>query len=886
MYQRNTKGHIGVTSHNHIIEDNNNKKQICRRNESLLDSECSTDKAKLQVPKIPKNVNLDFTAQVELEITYTKGQIREVHDCSFNHTETFDDIKYFEVISFYKELKGFLLYLSVLSWYTRCLFEKEVLNGSDSKADQQRPERQRMIHVEPEASLDNFVYDVDDEDIDDSHECGRCKKKFKSLDSFMNHKISCKVKRTEKKITRAHVDPEDLTTQFRHTFSTDNEQFMNDILKMIKENADKLTTRNISNDFYEKGSLVFWGKMDRSVTKDRESVKKCMEAFVAKMFEKCPPNSDKETKCTIKLDIVKEIEGCEDDEEDIFSCGRCKKLFNRIDVFSSHKKECNRRARILRTSRETVLREEEKPQTVQAQCILKKQDRVIKADLDDNQKRWLLVGICIQSILSPIFRKFTEPVVLNLYNSMKLSHNIDTQTYPNQLKKYPNSRGQLNYEAINKNHYITRIGKKPDVVKYDYRYTAFDETCDMSVILSLIVSIGTFPQSVKNVAMKFRSDVRNLWAHCDFDEWDTVTYQRSFQLMHQLIKCLNLNETDTKHVLEDLTKWETNGFMFLQGYAVDQHVVSEITQHTQVLAENAVKMKSGQDSTYIKVHEALLRINGKMDSVCKRIDAIERNQNEQLKALQEMNKGVTIFSERPSAIKKAKPEHGQRLGTITNIQDITLGADKLKTEYTSIINIVEKFAGDVKETTEDLSIIKSDITKIKMDIGGFKIYMSKSKPTGKIFFYPPNRSESFIVREREMSQIKSSFVDKGNSTQTLVISGIGGCGKTTLAAEFAWRSQEFYDGGIFWMSAESESSLWDSVTKLAIDVSTSGKDFRETFKRTINWFSKLTQRWLLVVDNADEEYLSDYTKELMVGKWKNEYLWTHHHYYETRNKRD
>lgn len=61
--------------------------------------------------------------------------------------------------------------------------------------------------------------------------------------------------------------------------------------------------------------------------------------------------------------------------------------------------------------------------------------------------------------------------------------------------------------------------------------------------------------------------MRNTWAHCDFDEWDTVTYQRSFQLMHQLIKCLNLNEPDTKLVLEDLTKWETNGKFFLRLYS-------------------------------------------------------------------------------------------------------------------------------------------------------------------------------------------------------------------------------------------------------------------------------------------------------------------------------
>lgn len=105
---------------------------------------------------------------------------------------------------------------------------------------------------------------------------------------------------------------------------------------------------------------------------------------------------------------------------------------------------------------------------------------------------------------------------------MKFSHNIDTQTYPNHLKRYPNSGSQLNYEAINKNHYITLIGRIPDVAKYDYRvrnhiefsklflrtimaqYTAFDETCDVSALLSLIINIGTFPQSVKNVALKVR----------------------------------------------------------------------------------------------------------------------------------------------------------------------------------------------------------------------------------------------------------------------------------------------------------------------------------------------------------------------------------------------
>lgn len=95
----------------------------------------------------------------------------------------------------------------------------------------------------------------------------------------------------------------------RYTLSTDDEHVMNDIQRMIKENTDKFTTKDMGKDFYEIGSLVIWGKINTSVTKNRESVKKCMEAFVVNMLENCQLNSEKETKFTVKLDILKEIEG-------------------------------------------------------------------------------------------------------------------------------------------------------------------------------------------------------------------------------------------------------------------------------------------------------------------------------------------------------------------------------------------------------------------------------------------------------------------------------------------------------------------------------------------------------------------------------------------------
>ncbi|CAC5360149.1 unnamed protein product [Mytilus coruscus] len=512
---------------------------------------------------------------------------------------------------------------------------------------------------------------------------------------------------------------------------------------------------------------------------------------------------------------------------------------------------------------------------------------IINADIEDNQKRWLIIGICIQSVLAPTLRKFTEPVARNFYNVIHNTHAIQTQTYPNQLKRCPNSGRTLNYEVINNNHLITRGRRQPDVGKYDYKvtshvefsklflttsiaqYTAFDETCDLSTLLGIIINIDRFPQPVQNVALKVRSFVRNPWAHCNFDEWDTIKYQTAFQLLHQLVRCLQLNTTDEANVLAELTKWETNGFMFLQGYAVNQQVVKEIRQQTRALADYALKMKSSMDSIFAQVHYAMLKINGEIMLACSRISSIESKQNEQQTDIGNLNKDVIDLYDRSLAIENIQKEHGIKIEeNVSNTAAVAKNVEELKITNEFTAKNVSKLENENKIMKEDISDIKTDITEIKGSIKDFRNYMPMSKPRGKTLFYPPNRSQTFVAREMELCKLKESCIGKNNANHTLVICGLGGCGKTTLAIEFAWRSQEFYPAGVFWMSAETQDTLEDSFTTLAIDVDTTGKDFRETFKRTLKWFSNLNKRWLLVVDNIDEEYLSDNTKELLLGSWK------------------
>ena len=89
---------------------------------------------------------------------------------------------------------------------------------------------------------------------------------------------------------------------------------------------------------------------------------------------------------------------------------------------------------------------------------------------------------------------------------------IDTQTYPTHLQKYPPKYAYLlNYEAVNNNK--ATFGARKE--KYDYtiksvvdlsklflhtaiaHYTGFDETCDLSALLELIINIDKFPPAVR-----------------------------------------------------------------------------------------------------------------------------------------------------------------------------------------------------------------------------------------------------------------------------------------------------------------------------------------------------------------------------------------------------
>ncbi|XP_052102316.1 uncharacterized protein LOC127735917 [Mytilus californianus] len=246
-------------------------------------------------------------------------------------------------------------------------------------------------------------------------------------------------------------------------------------------------------------------------------------------------------------------------------------------------------------------------------------DIVKSADLSDNQKRWLVVGICLNSVIAPALRNYVVHILTSFYNQLSCNHKIDAQIYPNHLKQYQPTNTYLNYENVNNNkakhgykkaNYDYTIKNAVDLSKlflqtHMAHYTGFDETCDSSALLGLIINIDQFTLVVKSDAEDVRQEIRNPWAHCDYTKWDALKYSTSFQLMEKLVTDLTMSQADKIQVMGELNKWKLNGQSFLNGTALGLELVNEIRQQTYVLAEYAKLVARETDDNLFKIKKEL-----------------------------------------------------------------------------------------------------------------------------------------------------------------------------------------------------------------------------------------------------------------------------------------
>ena len=226
----------------------------------------------------------------------------------------------------------------------------------------------------------------------------------------------------------------------------------------------------------------------------------------------------------------------------------------------------------------------------------------------------------------------------------------------------------------------------------------------------------------------------------------------------------------------------------------------------------------------------------------------------------------------------------------TNTTAISSVASQAATNTTAISSVANQAATNttaISSVANQAATNATAITVLQKEVFGGKEKL-KPKPLqgqsidgSKAIYTAPARLTAFSGRETALAWLEQNLTPHHNrenypgmSCCTKTVCGLGGCGKTSLVVEFAWKYENLFPGGVFWINGESDENIHASVLENLTLLNTSAwtsEEIDDTLNRFLVFLSEKKRPWLLVLDNADE--LEDRTcpkgvKKMCKGPWQ------------------
>ena len=135
-----------------------------------------------------------------------------------------------------------------------------------------------------------------------------------------------------------------------------------------------------------------------------------------------------------------------------------------------------------------------------------------------------------------------------------------------------------------------------------------------------------------------------------------------------------------------------------------------------------------------------------------------------------------------------------------------------------------------------------------------------------IWNVPHSKNQNFKGREKDLQNLREKL-KSGQATALTAIHGMGGVGKTELAAEYAYRHMDDYDL-VWWVRAEEAETLLSDYAKLASSLELPEKDAKDQLlvRDAVHRWLDEHKGWLLIFDNAENsKSLAEYLPPRRTG---------------------
>ncbi|KAM0147382.1 hypothetical protein ACHAPG_010623 [Botrytis cinerea] len=127
----------------------------------------------------------------------------------------------------------------------------------------------------------------------------------------------------------------------------------------------------------------------------------------------------------------------------------------------------------------------------------------------------------------------------------------------------------------------------------------------------------------------------------------------------------------------------------------------------------------------------------------------------------------------------------------------------------------------------------------------------KSSLPDQYTFMPFDRNDGLVDRT-EIFESLDQLLSPAIQNRSVAIWGLGGCGKTQIALEYAYRCRDKNSSSIFWIRADSEATFVQDYSDLAKIARLSSDLKAEDLLDAVKQWIENQKDWVLILDNADD----------------------------------
>ena len=387
-------------------------------------------------------------------------------------------------------------------------------------------------------------------------------------------------------------------------------------------------------------------------------------------------------------------------------------------------------------------------------------------------------------------------------------------------------------------------GRKRDVVNA--------ETTDIGGLLNLLEWCPFInPPASRAVLKSARDECRNRWAHAPKQELEDSDVQTIFDHLKRLLN-------DPVFMTDKAAQEALGGLNGLQ-----KHGLVNVTE-SEIAVLRLLRLTLQAD--LVKCRDRLSTLEEEIALVKKQEGQNTENINKLLQEVDKLiTKGVLDAVDYFNTLRNEREDISERFEAICD-QDVK-----------SKISVIEAELANFKAKLQEVEN-RVDILEEKVEKGCSS--QKENDYQKKYVCTAPRQVKSFFGRESALKWLEKNLVEervennRGTPCSTKAICGLGGCGKTSVAIEFAWKYLERFPGGVFWINGESDEAIKTTVAEILActnDLSSGNQDLDYYLNIFLSRLSEKELPWLLVVDNADElqdSSCSSGIKKIFKSSWQ------------------